>query len=294
MRRVLITGANKGIGLASVSAILGEGDDTHVLLGSRNLKRGQQARASLIEAHPDWAERLEVVEIDVSNDESVTKAATDVRARFEAEAPLYALVNNAGVGFGSGSLDAVLEVNARGIRRVCEAFLPLLDSEKGRIVNVTSAAGPNFVAKCSDEKRRFFLDTEIEWSNLDAFMNDCIATDGADNFAAKGLGTGEAYGLSKACANSYTLLAARENPGIRINACTPGFIETDLTRPYAETKGVTPSEMGMKSPADGTRSTIHLLFGEPEGSGHYYGSDAIRSPMHRYRSPGDPPYTGGE
>lgn len=29
-----------------------------------------------------------------------------------------------------------------------------------------------------------------------------------------------------------------------------------------------------------------------EGSGRYYGSDGLRSPLDRYRSPGDPPYQG--
>ena len=28
------------------------------------------------------------------------------------------------------------------------------------------------------------------------------------------------------------------------------------------------------------------------GTGRYYGSDAVRSPMDRYRSPGAPPYEG--
>ena len=48
----------------------------------------------------------------------------------------------------------------------------------------------------------------------------------------------------------------------------------------------------MKSPADGARSALFLLFGEPEGNGRYYGSDAVRSPLDRYRAPGDPPHTG--
>ena len=30
----------------------------------------------------------------------------------------------------------------------------------------------------------------------------------------------------------------------------------------------------------------------PPGQGYYYGSDAKRSPMHKYRSPGSPEYTG--
>ena len=48
----------------------------------------------------------------------------------------------------------------------------------------------------------------------------------------------------------------------------------------------------MKKPEEGTRSALHLLFGKLEGSGHYYGSDAERSPLDRYRAPGSPPYTG--
>lgn len=32
----------------------------------------------------------------------------------------------------------------------------------------------------------------------------------------------------------------------------------------------------------------------PPGQGYYYGSDAKRSPMHKYRSPGSPEYTGEE
>ncbi len=48
----------------------------------------------------------------------------------------------------------------------------------------------------------------------------------------------------------------------------------------------------MKPPAQGARAPMHLLFGELEGNGRYYGSDAQRSPLDRYRSPGSPPYTG--
>jgi NAD(P)-dependent dehydrogenase (short-subunit alcohol dehydrogenase family) len=293
MRRVLVTGANKGIGLAIVADILGQHDDTYVLLGSRSLDRGREALKTLVEQHPTWADRAEVIELDVSNDSSVAKAAAHVAASCADEpTPLYGLVNNAGVGFGVGDLDFVLQVNTYGMRRVCEAFLPLIDVSKGRIVNITSASGPNFVAECSPERQRFFVDEEVEWSNLESFLQECLAMNDKDAFAASGLGNGDSYGLSKACANSYTLLLARNNPNIRINACTPGWIETDLTRQYAEAQGQTPADMGMKSPADGTKSTLFLLFGEVSGSGHYYGSDAKRSPLDRYRAPGTPAYAG--
>ena len=112
------------------------------------------------------------------------------------------------------------------------------------------------------------------------------------SFSEAGLGDGEAYGLSKACANAFTLAFARAHPELHVNACTPGFIETDLTRPYLASSGKTAQEIGMKSPAEGTRAPMHLLFGALEGNGRYYGSDARRSPLDRYRSPSDPEYAG--
>ena len=59
-----------------------------------------------------------------------------------------------------------------------------------------------------------------------------------------------------------------------------------------EANSKSPAEMGMKSPEEGASASIFLLMGNSSGSGHYYGSDCVRSPFDRYRSPGDPPYTG--
>ena len=293
MRRILVTGANKGIGLAIVTAILSEHPDTFVLLGSRDRARGNAARDKLVEAQPSWHGRILVLELDVSSDASVAEAARRVQGVFASEInPLYGLVNNAGIG-GSSTLAQVLDVNTLGIRRVCQAFVPLLDPRHGRVVNVTSAAGPNFVAACSPERQQFLTDPMIDWERLRSFLDECLAIRGGkQEFGARGLADGDPYGLSKACANSYTLLLAREHPSLRVNACTPGFIETDMTRSYAESKGKSPAELGMKPPVLGARAPMFLLFGEPEGNGRYYGSDAQRSPLDRYRAPGTEPYQG--
>lgn len=291
MRRILVTGANKGIGLAIVEGILRTHEDTFAFLGSRDVERGEAARRSLVEAHPEWAERVRVVELDVTRDASVEAA---VRAVADASGePLYGLVNNAGIGRNAGGLAAIFGVNTVGVRRVCEAFLPLLDRARGRIVNVTSAAGPSFVATCSPERQRFLVDPETDWAALEAFMAECTSLEGDPGaFAARGLGEGDAYGLSKACANTYTQRLALDHPSLRVNACTPGLIETDMTRPYAEARGEPPEALGMKPPREGARSALFLLFGEPKGNGRYYGSDAKRSPLDRYRSPGSPEHAG--
>lgn len=292
MRRILVTGANKGIGLSIAKGILQE-KDTFVLLGARSAERGRAAMEEIVGEQPALAERVRLLDLEVSRDDSVTRAAETVERSFGRSGSLYGVVNNAGVGSQGRRLEDVLQVNTFGVRRVCEAFLPLLDRERGRIVNVTSASGPSFVAKCSPEMQRFFLDPRTDWEALARLMSECIAMDGNPAaFAGRGLSDGDAYGLSKACSNTYTQYLASRHPELRINACTPGFIETDMTRSYAERSGKSPAELGMKSPAEGARTPLFLLFGEPAGNGCYYGSDGKRSPLNRYRSPGDPEYTG--
>ena len=290
MKRILVTGANKGIGLATVENLLQNHPDTFLILGSRDEKRGEEALGLLTSKDPKWSDRLMMLAIDVSSDESVTMAAETVASRFVSGAkPLYGIINNAGIGSSSIGLEPTLQVITWGIHRVCEAFIPLLD-ESGRIVNVTSAAGPNFIEAADDMTRTMLTDPEVQWDAVEEYMNRCISE--SKDSASTTSGLGNAYGLSKACANALTFILARENPGLTINACTPGFIETDMTRPFAESQGKSASEMGMKTAEQGSSANTFLMMGEVPGSGMYFGSDCLRSPLDRYRSPGDPPYEG--
>lgn len=279
MKNILVTGANKGIGRAIVQAILQDHDDAFVYMGSRSLERGAQARSGL--GDPT---RAQVVQLDVSDPASIEAAVGSLPGG------LYGVVNNAGIA--AGSLDAVLGVNTFGLWGVCQAALPKLQ-DGGRLVNISSASGPNFVAGCAPERQRVLVNPGFVYADVAAVVADFrAAQDGGGDFGAAGFGQGSIYGLSKALVNGLTMLLARENERVHVNACTPGFIETDLTRPWAESQGVAPASMGMKPPEDGTRSTLHLLFGALEGRGRFYGSDALRSPLDRYRSPGTPAYSG--
>ena len=291
MKRILITGANKGIGLATVAKLLGSYDETFLLLGSRDSKKGQQALNSLLDIQPEWKDRLDLIQIDVEQDLSVNSAAEEVVTKFgRTPSPLYAIVNNAGIGDSMLGLNKVLQVNTFGPKRVCDAFLPLLNPSIGRVVNVTSASGPLYLAGSSNETKKLLTNSDVSWTEIEKFMSDCLKLE-SERTTDWG-GDWSAYGISKACTNAYSIYLAKNNPNLTINACTPGFIETDLTRPLAESNGKTPAEMGMKSPEEGVSASVFLLMGNPSGSGHYYGSDCVRSPLDKYRSPGDPPYTG--
>ena len=85
--------------------------------------------------------KVELIQVDVSSDESVKAAAAKVKAK---GVTLYGVVNNAGTGLAHPGVTVtdVFNVNLHGVKRMCAAFLPLLDHWTGRFVNVGSGAGP--------------------------------------------------------------------------------------------------------------------------------------------------------
>ncbi|NND83331.1 MAG: SDR family NAD(P)-dependent oxidoreductase [Gammaproteobacteria bacterium] len=284
MPSILITGANKGIGLAVVKAILIQQPEYRVWLGARDGERGADAcKAALAETGAD-DKRLQVLPLDVSDSASVAQAAARVR---DSGDELVGLVNNAGIA--QGSLAQILDVNVRGMQRVCDAFIPLM-KDGSRVVNVASASGPNYVAQGAPEWQAFFQSPDIDWPRLQKFMQECERMTPVE-MQNRGLPANANYGLSKACANLLSLMVARANPQLLINACTPGYIETDMTRGMTGTSGASAAELGMKQPDAGAHVIMHLLFEPLQNSGWYYGSDAQRSPLDRYRAPGSAPYT---
>jgi len=270
--RVLVTGGNKGIGRALCKQ-LAANHGFHVFLGSRDKGRGEEAVASIINEAPLCDGRLGLIVLDAASDSSVAAAAQEVTASNSGDTPpLHAIVNNAGVGFGL-SLEATLAVNLFGPKRVCDAFIPLLCPKAGRVVNTASASGPMFVAACSGMQRDVLVNPAVTWEEIETLTQKALASPSTAD---------PPYGFSKACLNAYTMFLARTHPTLSINSVTPGFIDTDITRGMGATK----------PPEEGTKAAIYCLTAELEGNGRYYGSDAVRSPLDRYRGPGDPPYVG--
>ncbi|XP_041806427.1 dehydrogenase/reductase SDR family member 9 [Chelmon rostratus] len=94
------------------------------------------------------SDRLTTVHLDVSNSESVGKAAAVIKT-LVGQKGLWAVVNNAGVSLPSGPTDwltiedykSMLSVNLCGVIDVTLSVLPLIKMSRGRVVNVSSVFG---------------------------------------------------------------------------------------------------------------------------------------------------------
>jgi NAD(P)-dependent dehydrogenase (short-subunit alcohol dehydrogenase family) len=194
-RVAVVTGGNRGIGLAIVRELAARGDT--VVLGSRDVDAGGRAAAGLRVAEGG---DVRVRRLDVTD-----QATIDAVARELAEDPgrLDVLLNNAAIHYDTwqraagADLDVVveaLETNLIGAWRCVNAFLPLLRaSGHGRIVNVSSEGG---------------------------------------SLASMGGGI-PAYRASKAALNALTRMLGVElrSERILVNSVCPGWVATDMGGP---------------------------------------------------------------
>jgi NAD(P)-dependent dehydrogenase (short-subunit alcohol dehydrogenase family) len=131
-KAALVTGANRGIGLAIVEALLERGV-SRVWAGTRR----PEALTDLKASHGG---RLEVLTLDVTRGNEVADAARKAT-------DLDLLVNNAGIAnaIGTPPTDGAgrqeFDVNFFGSLAMSQAFTPALARRGGAIVNVVSVAG---------------------------------------------------------------------------------------------------------------------------------------------------------
>ncbi|CAL4886455.1 unnamed protein product [Urochloa decumbens] len=253
----VVTGGNRGIGLEICRQLASKG--VTVVLTARDEKKGAEAVKTL-GAH--GLSNVVFHQLEVGDRPSTIRLAEFIRDKY---GRLDILVNNAGsVGAateikdpesfqqelaGMVGLEKVewirkhttepyekaeecFRTNYYGTKIVTEALLPLLQSSShGRIVNISSYFG----------LLRFFSSEELiqELNNIDDLSEERL--DELSELFLKDFKDGQlephgwpaeggypAYKVSKALANAYLRILAKNHPTLCINCVHPGYVSTDI------------------------------------------------------------------
>lgn len=200
MNSVLITGANRSIGLETAKQLSEKG--FFIYLGSRDLAKGEEVVKELNEK---GFQNIKAIQIDVTNDESVLVAKNSIEKE---QGKLDILINNAGIlgdvpqdssTTSVANIQNVFDTNFFGVIRVTQAFIELLKkSNNPRISNITSGLGS------------LTLHSDPTWKY----------------YAYKAV----SYVSSKTALNAFTITLAHElkDLGFKINAIDPGYTATDF------------------------------------------------------------------
>jgi NAD(P)-dependent dehydrogenase (short-subunit alcohol dehydrogenase family) len=144
-KTIVITGTSSGFGALTAKALSARGHD--VVATMRDTRSRNQARKADLEAFArQGGHKIEVVDLDVTNDTSVSTAMTAIS---KSHGRIDVLLNNAGVmnigvteAYSSEELQTQFEVNTFGPARMIRAVLPVMRAQgTGLIISVTSLAG---------------------------------------------------------------------------------------------------------------------------------------------------------
>lgn len=202
MQRILVTGANRGLGLEFATQLLARG--AHVIATCRDPGKAN-ALNHLAAEHPG---RLHVLPVDVEKPATIAELVRETALVVDG---LDLLINNAGVlvpgerfgGLEAEALEHTLRVNTVGPVLTTQAFADLL--RKGNTPKVANVS-----------------------SQLGSIAN------------TKAFGT-PSYSISKAALNMAVVQMAHafEPDGIPVLALHPGWAQTDMGGPQAH---ITPAE----------------------------------------------------
>jgi NAD(P)-dependent dehydrogenase (short-subunit alcohol dehydrogenase family) len=140
MKSVIITGANRGIGLDAAVAFARAG--YKVFATMRHPEKAEVLKKKIKEQTLN----ISLSAMDVDSDESVKQAMDSI---LKENGPVDVLVNNAGIE-RHGSIEelsipdfkSVMETNCFGVLRCIQQVLPLMRKDrKGCIINITSVSG---------------------------------------------------------------------------------------------------------------------------------------------------------
>ncbi|KAH8804925.1 hypothetical protein F5884DRAFT_754507 [Xylogone sp. PMI_703] len=271
-RIAVVTGANKGIGLAIVRNLALQYPDSSfnsgpllIYLTARSLARGKEAVKTLVSdpqlkavkalSQDGGLTTITFNALDISEESSIQSFKGLIRK--EHPGGIDILINNAGIFAESLDIDivkTVLRTNYYGTSMTTTAILPLM-RPGGRLVNVASSDGQ--LTLYSESLKQSFIEaskTSIEAcvSLMEKFTADSLA----EREKQEGWpGASYAYAVSKAGEIAFTKAIAKENKNngttVLINACCPGFVNTDMTKGH-----------GISTVDEGAQTPVFLALGD--------------------------------
>lgn len=163
-RKVIITGANSGIGKAAAKKFALEG--YHVIMACRNLEKGEAAKKEIGKSVNNNS--LELIQVDVSSFESIHRFCETYRSKY---ANLDILIHNAAY-FNHGEKEYQMSQDGIELTFATNTFGPFLMTELLR-GSLAKSDNPRILNACTTNIKHFFDPRRtIDFDNLQGEYKD--------------------------------------------------------------------------------------------------------------------------
>jgi len=224
-RTILVSGANQGIGFETVKILSNQYPDDVVLLGCRDLKKGEEAKSKIQNSY-----NVHVIQLDVTKQQSIDKMKELIRKQYNGRIDI--LVNNAGIASQNHDLESAkqtLDVNYFGLKAMCHSLEIFLTKA---VVCVTSEVGCWGLEDLPSDLKTKFENPNLTEKQLDELVQEYLTNvkNGTDKHYP--FPPYQDYCFSKIAANTFVRILASEyttkHPNITVVACCPGYCATAL------------------------------------------------------------------
>ncbi|CAD5123742.1 DgyrCDS12060 [Dimorphilus gyrociliatus] len=246
-RVAIVTGGNKGIGLAIVRGLCKQFDGD-VYLTARNEELGKGA----VEQMKQEGLTANFFRLDIRNEGHIEDLKAHLMDKYGG---LDVLINNAAIAYKRASTvpfptqaKDTIETNFTATLRICEILFPIL-RPNARVVHISSRVGVMAFNKTSDKIKNCFKNVATT-DDLKTLINDFLKSAEEGTHTEKGW-PAMAYGVSKLGVCCLTGIQQREmdnddRQGILINSMCPGFVNTDMS-----------SHKGFLTPDEGADTALY-------------------------------------
>ncbi|KAG5285134.1 hypothetical protein AALO_G00034460 [Alosa alosa] len=268
----VVTGANKGIGLAIVQGLCKAGYAGDIILTARNEKLGQEALQKL---KSEGFNNVLFHRLDICDQTSAEELRKFLEKNYGG---LDVLINNAGIAFKVDATEpfgeqaeVTMRTNFWGTLWASKALLPLLRPNAYAVVNISSFVSKRLTSAAQSYRQRQnaagetiftganrqFRSADISEEELCGLMGEFVVAAQNGNHEAKGW-PNTAYGATKVGVTVLSRIQARvlaqtrAADGILLNACCPGWSALRHGRPQ-----------GPQEPEGGGEAAVYLAMLPP-------------------------------
>ncbi|KAH6852973.1 hypothetical protein BKA58DRAFT_370334 [Alternaria rosae] len=274
---IVVTGSNRGIGQGIINLLANtqHPQPLHIYATSRG--------GVDLKVQAKTPNEIRYAKLDVSDKSSITSF---LKAALNDSGKIDVLINNAGINNNNNetpdAAEQVIKVNYHGTKQMCSLFLSegkMSTTPNARIVNVSSTAS-SLSNYPSSTASRFRSATSL--SDVDTLAQEYIDSVKSSSQESAGFGAPpKSYQVSKALMNALTVVLARENEGVLVDCCCPGWVDSDMGNQIGRPP---------KTLEEGARIPVRLGIGQlgrggdKDGglgekseavSGRYFGNDGV-------------------